>query len=313
MKLLFMGTPGIAVPSLKALVESGKNEVKVVTRIDSKKGRGLKVSSSPVKEYALSKGLEVIQPVSVNEEGFLERIEKEKFDLCVVVSFGQIMPERLIKAPARGSINSHFSLLPKLRGAAPINRALMNGDTVTGVTVQYIELKLDSGDVILQSEENIHPEDDAGSLAERLSLLSAGMLAEAVTLIESGRAGRVKQNDTDATKAPKILNKDAIMDWRKSAAELHNFVRGLSPAPGAMTCFNGKILKILKTGVFSSAEKTEPGKIIGFEKGLGLVVAAGSGSLCIKELQPEGKKQMPAEDFVRGHKNILSSSFTGRL
>ena len=301
MKVLFFGTPEIAVPTLAALCAEKAHDITVVTRIDKPRGRGLHVKPSAVKEFALSNKLKVLQPVSVKEEVFLFETEKSAFDLIIVVSFGQIMPERLIKAAKYGSINSHFSLLPKLRGAAPINRAIMNGEAETGVTVQFIEYKLDSGDVMLSETVDIRPEDNAGSLGARLAELSATLILEAVVLIEKGRAPRRPQDHSKATQAPKITKQDSHIDWEKQAEEINNLVRGLSRLPGASACLGGHNIKILKSALSIEKIKLEPGRI-GAVSGGGVPVGTGSGVLRLLELKPEGKRLMPAADFARGHK-----------
>ncbi len=301
MKILYFGTPDIAVPTLAALYAENAHDITVVTRIDKPRGRGLHIKPSPVKEFALSHGLKVLQPVSVKEESFVSATEKSKYDLIVVVSFGQIMPERLIKAANYASINSHFSLLPKLRGAAPINRAIMNGETETGVTVQFIDYVLDSGDVMLSEAVDILPEDDAGRLGKRLSELSAKLILEAVVLIEKGNAPRRPQEHSKATQAPKITKQDNRIDWEKPSEEIHNHIRGLSPLPGASACLGGHNIKILKSALPADKIKLEPGRV-GTVSGNGFPVGTGSGVLLLLELKPEGKRLMPAADFARGHK-----------
>ena len=301
MKILYFGTPEISVPTLAALYAESAHDITVVTRIDKPRGRGLHIKPSAVKEFALSHRLRVLQPVSVKEEDFLSGVEKSRYDLIVVVSFGQIMPERLIRAAKYGSINSHFSLLPKFRGAAPINRAIMNGEAEAGVTVQFIEYKLDSGDVMLSETVEIRPEDDAGSLGTRLAGLSAKLILEAVVLIEKGKAPRRPQDHSKATQAPKITKQDTHIDWQKPAEEIHDLIRGLSPVPGASACLAGHNIKILKSGLSTEKIKLEPGRI-GAVSGGWVPVGTGSGVLRLLELKPEGKRLMPAADFARGHK-----------
>ncbi len=301
MKVLFFGTPDIAVPTLAALFAESSHDITVVTRIDKPRGRGLHIKPSPVKEFALSNNLQVLQPVSVKEETFISETEKSAYDLIVVVSFGQIMPERLIRAAKYASINSHFSLLPKLRGAAPINRAIMNGDKETGVTVQFIDFKLDSGDVLLRESSQILPGDDAGSLGSRLAELSAKLILEAVAIIEKGKPTRRPQEHSKATQAPKITKEELHIDWEKSAEEIHNRIRGLAPLPGASALLSGQNIKILKSRPFTENLKLSPGQL-GPVSGEGVAVGTGAGVLLVLELKPEGRKAMPAADFSRGHK-----------
>ncbi len=307
MKILYFGTPEIAVPTLAALYAGKAHDITVVTRVDKPRGRGLRIKASPVKEFALSNKLNVLQPESVKDVAFIAETEKGAYDLIIVVSYGQIMPERLIRAAKYGSINSHFSLLPKLRGAAPINRAIINGDKETGVTVQFIEYKLDSGDIILNETSQILSGDDAGSLGNRLAELSAKLILEAVVLIEKGHAPRRPQDHSKATQAPKITKQDTRIDWGKPAEEIHNLIRGLSPLPGASACLGGHNIKILKSGLSAGKTKLEPGRI-GPASGAGVAVGTASGILLLLELKPEGKRLMPAADFARGH-NIESKTF----
>lgn len=296
-----MGTPEFAVPSLQALLKSHHEVVGVVTSPDKPRGRGRIVSPSPVKKLALERNLLLFQPEDLKDPQFIDSIKKLTPDLIVVVAF-RILPRVLFELPPLGTINLHASLLPKYRGAAPINWAIINGEKETGVTTFFIEEKVDSGDIILQKRVPIEEEETAGELHDKLAILGAEALLETLDLIEKGQAPRIKQTG-EPTKAPKIKKKDCQIDWSKSSTAIVNLIRGLSPYPGAFTTYKGKILKIHRARV-SKVKKSSaipPGRIVKSREKEQMWVKSGDGVVLILELQPEGRRRMTAGEFLRGH------------
>lgn len=300
MRILFMGTPDFAVASLKRLVEDGHDVCGVFTQPDKPKNRGHKLAFSPVKEYALSQGLTVYQPTKLRDGTALELIRTLAPELTVVAAYGRILPEDILAAPKLGSINVHSSLLPKYRGAAPINWAVLNGDAVTGVTIMYMAKELDAGDVILCRKTAIDPDEDAQTLTARLAALGADALAEAVEQLQSGTAVRTPQDHSAYTYAPMLDRSLSPMDFTRSARHLHDQVRGLVPWPCASMTLDGKTVKVYRTAV-GGETALAAGKIAEAGK-QGLAVACGDGRLLrILELQAEGGKRMAAADYLRGH------------
>lgn len=297
MNILFLGTPEFAVPSLELLIDSPDIVIKgVLTQPDRPKGRNLVVTPPPVKITAEKHGLTVYQPKKSND--ILEDLRSLKIDLMVVVSFGEILTKEVLAVPKLGAINLHPSLLPKYRGAAPLSWTLINGDTVTGNTTFWISEKMDSGDIIMQKEEPVKPDDTLSSLSKRMSKTGAELISDTVLAIAKGDAKRIPQNKEGITYAPKLKKKDGEIDWSQEAKEIHNKVRGMNPWPGAYTFFKGKRLEILKSSVLE--EKHELSKAILIEKE-GFGIGAGNGTLKIEELKPEGKKAMKAIDFIHGY------------
>jgi methionyl-tRNA formyltransferase len=292
-----MGTPDFAVPSLEALVRERRTVSCVVTASDKPIGRGLRVRPTPVKATAAAAGIEVLQPESLSDEGFLESLRAHRPDIIAVVAF-RILPLSVIEIPALGAFNLHASLLPKFRGAAPINHALMNGETVTGVTTFFLERIVDTGAVILQRSVPIEPDDNAGSLHDRLSVLGAEAVVETVRLIAAGSPPRVTQDASRATPAPKISKDQCRIDWRKPSREVVNQIRGLSPHPGPFTLHNGKVVHIFRAAAAGPVRTVEPGEIA--LEGGQLLVGTGDGTVRILELQQEGRKRMGVEEFLRG-------------
>ena len=297
-----MGTPGFAIPSLDSLTQSDHDVVGVVTAPDKPKGRGRKVSESEVKRFAQEQGLRVLAPVNLKDEGFLGSLSELSPDLIVVVAF-RILPEQVFSLPPMGTINLHASLLPKYRGAAPINWAIMNGETKTGLTTFYIRKKVDTGDVIFQKEMEIGPEESFGELHDRMALAGAEVLMETVESIERGEVKPVRQDDSLATPAPKITPEHCQIDWSRKAGEIKNQIRGLAPSPGAFTKFRGKILKVLKAQVIGdSLSEGDFGRVVEPEQKESVWVATGKGTLSLLEVQPEGKRRMSIQEFVRGYR-----------
>ena len=300
MRILFMGTPDFAVASLKRLVEDGHDVCGVFTQPDKPKNRGHKMAFSPVKEYALTVGIPVYQPVKLRDGEALRLVEELAPELIVVAAYGRILPEDILNTPPYGSINVHSSILPKYRGAAPINWAILNGDSVTGVTIMYMAKELDAGDVILCRETAIDPDEDAQMLTARLAALGADALAEAVERLHDGTAVRTPQDHSAYTYAPMLDRSLSPLDFSKSARQLHDQVRGLIPWPCASMTLDGKNVKVYRSAV-GGETALAAGKIAEAGK-QGLAIACGDGRLlCILELQAEGGKRMAAADYLRGH------------
>ncbi len=301
MRILFMGTPGFAVPSLRALVEAGHELCGVFTQPDKPKNRGMKLLPTPVKEYAITCGIPVFQPVKLRDGGAMQQLRQLRPELIVVAAYGRILPDDILAFPPLGCINVHSSLLPKYRGAAPINWAIINGEAETGVTIMYMAAELDEGDIIAAASTPIDPDETAETLYDRLAVLGAGLLVQTVADIAAGKASRTPQDHAKATLAPMLSRELSPMDWSRSASELHNQVRGLLPWPAAVASFGGTRCKVFATHV--SGEKTDkaPGTVLAAGND-GITAACGGGTvLVIDELQPDGGKRMKAADYLRGH------------
>ena len=300
MRILFMGTPEFAVEQLRRLVETGHEICGVFTQPDKPKNRGMKMTFSPVKEYALSQGLDVYQPTKMRDGSALEIVEKLQPELTVVAAYGRILPEDILAVPPMGSINVHSSILPQYRGAAPINWAILDGCKETGVTIMHMAKELDAGDIICVKKTEILPDENAQELTHRLALLGADALEEAVAQLANGTAARTPQDHSAFTYAPMLSKELSPMDWTKPAQKLHDQVRGLIPWPCASTELGGKKVKIFRTKI---GEKTNAGAGTILTAGKqGLEIACGDGrSLWILEMQAEGGKRMMAADYLRGH------------
>ena len=300
MRILFMGTPEFAVEQLRRLVETGHEICGVFTQPDKPKNRGMKMTFSPVKEYALSQGLDVYQPTKMRDGSALEIVEKLQPELTVVAAYGRILPEDILAVPPMGSINVHSSILPQYRGAAPINWAILDGCKETGVTIMHMAKELDAGDIICVKKTEILPDENAQELTYRLALLGADALEEAVAQLANGTAARTPQDHSAFTYAPMLSKELSPMDWTKPAQKLHDQVRGLIPWPCASTELGGKKVKIFRTKI---GEKTKAGAGTILTAGKqGLEIACGDGrSLWILEMQAEGGKRMMAADYLRGH------------
>lgn len=301
MRIVFMGTPEFAIPSLKILLENQYEIPAVVTAPDKPRGRGQELAPSPVKEFALKHKLEVLQPISLKDRDFIDRLAQLSADLIVVVAF-RILPREVFEIPRHGSINLHASLLPKYRGAAPINWAIINGEKETGVTTFFLKETADTGNIILQARTTINDDETAGELHDRLAEIGAEVVLETVRLIELGRARPRSQDDSLATHAPKIDRQMCKIDWAKTMEEVHNFVRGLSPDPTAYSYHNGKRLNIYRTRKRKvEAPSGAPGEVIDRTE-TELLIATRDGALAIEEIQREGKKRMKVEEFLRGYR-----------
>ena len=299
MKIIFMGTPEFAVPSLIKLSENNYKPVAVVTGLDKKQGRGQKLISTPVKIIAEKLNIPLIQPLNLKDPAFLKQIKSIDADLACVVAF-RILPEELLTLPKMGTINLHGSLLPFYRGAAPIQRAIMAGEKETGVTTFFIKKTVDTGNILLQDSLKIDENEDFGSVHDRLSELGGDLLLETVRGVNSGNIEERKQDDSLATKAPKINASDLIINWNDSAKSIHDQVRGLSPFPGLSTKLMNKKIKIFKSEVEDEIpDKFSAGEIVSVEKEF-FTVSTGKGGLKILELQREGKNRIKTADFLRG-------------
>ena len=292
-----MGTPEFAIPSLYIILKDGYDVVGVVTTPDKKKGRGRVLQYSDVKKFALDNKLPVLQPEKMNDESFIKEIEDLQPDLIIIVAF-RILPKEVFTIPKYGSFNLHASLLPKYRGAAPINWALIKGDKETGVTTFFLKEKVDTGNIILQKKIPIEDEDDAGTIHDKLSELGSEVVLETVSMIEKGEVKTTIQDDALATPAPKIFKEDCKINWADNSLNIYNFIRGLSPYPASYTYLENKIVKIYRTKLTNIPVNEKPSVILIKDKKL--FVNTTDYLLEIFELQPEGKKRMSSTDFING-------------
>jgi len=306
MELIFLGTPAFAVPTLKMVLQAGHKVLAVVTQPDRPKGRGQVLSPSPVKEAALRQGLPVFQPERIKRPEVVAQLAELPAEAMVVVGYGQIIPQSIIDLPRYGILNVHGSLLPKYRGAAPIQWAIVNGETTTGVTTMRIDAGLDTGDMLLRAKTAIDPEETAMELGERLAAMGAELLVETLARIET--LVPQKQDASQATYAPILKKEDGLIDWTLPAAAIHNRVRGLLPWPGAYTKFRGQTLHIWKTGGRFPTCPGRKGRLVRMGKSLQVVCGDGS-ALELVELQLEGKKRMSGEAFANGQRLQENESF----
>ncbi|MCX5680015.1 MAG: methionyl-tRNA formyltransferase [Candidatus Omnitrophica bacterium] len=305
MKIVFFGTSEFAIPALKVLLDSKHEVVAVVTQPDSKKGRALKLSVPPVKVAASSYAIPAYQPIDASSPESTEYLKGLGADLFVVVSFGQILKVNILNIPKIFAVNVHGSLLPKWRGAAPTNWAIIDGERSTGITVIKMNARMDEGDIILKEEIGIDREDTNISLSEKLSELGASALMMAINLIEAKGNGLsfTKQQPSLVTYARKLKKSDGLINWNESAVIIHNKVRGLLPWPGAYTGYKGKVLKVLKTELVDEVfPERAPGEVVTASAADGIVVKTGSGAISIRYLQPEGKKEMDSGSFLLGYR-----------
>ena len=309
MKMVFMGTPDFAKESLEALYNNGHEILAVVTNPDKPKGRGMKMVASPVKEFALSKNIKIYQPEKVrNNTEFIQEIKDLKPDVICVVAYGKILPQEILDIPEKGSINVHGSLLPKYRGAAPIQWAVLNGDKITGVTTMYMGAGMDTGDMILKEEVEIGEDETTGELWERLSKIGANLLVETLKQIEAGTAPRIPQGD-DFSMAPMLDKEMAKIDWEnKTAKEIKNLVRGLNPIMGAYTFLNDKKIKFWKVDVVedssfvvASNSQMKNGTVLISDIKRGIYIKTKEGILQVLEIQGENAKRMSIQDYLRGN------------
>lgn len=301
MRILFMGTPDFAVPSLRALCRAGHTLVGVFTQPDKPKNRGMKLQAPPVKQFALSEQISVYQPEKLRDGTALELVKSLAPELIVVAAYGRILPVEILEAPPYGCINVHSSLLPKYRGAAPIQWAVLDGEKETGVTIMHMAEALDAGDIIAQVATAIDPDETVETLHDRLAALGAELLVKTVGEIQAGTAVRFPQEESRVTLAPMLSRRLSPMDWTRTARQLHNQVRGLIPWPAAVTELNGVRCKVLRTTVLPENTQRKPGTVLAADK-RGLKIACGGGTvLGIEELQADGGKRMQADEYLRGH------------
>lgn len=315
LNIVFMGTPDFARDSLKALNENNYNIKLVVTNPDKPKGRGMKMVASPVKEYATQNGLDVDQPLKIrNNEEFINKIRDINPDLICVVAYGKIIPEEILNIPKYGAINVHGSLLPKYRGAAPIQWAVLNGDKETGITTMYMDKGMDTGDMILREKVSIGEDETTGELWDRLSKIGADLLVKTVKMIEDGTAPREKQSG-EYSIAPMLEKEMAKIDWNTmGSAKIKNLVRGLNPIMGAYTFLDGKKIKFWKVNkIDSSNNKTLPGTVIKSNSKEGLFISTIDGVISVLEIQGENAKRMGISDFLRGNSIEVGSKFESEL
>jgi len=309
MKILFMGTPDFAKESLEAVYNAGYDISGVVTNPDRPKGRGMKMVASPVKEFAISKELKIYQPEKIrNNVEFIEEMKSLEPDVICVVAYGKILPKEILEIPRLGCINVHGSLLPKYRGAAPIQWAVINGDKTTGITTMYMDIGMDTGDMILKQEVEIGPDENTGEVWDKLSKIGGQLLVKTLEKIENGTAPRIKQDD-NFTMAPMLDKEMSKIDWNnKTAQEIKNLVRGLDPIMGTYSFLDGKKIKIWKVDILPSDNSNyENGTIIKADSKDGLYIKAKDGIIKVLEIQGENAKRMSVQDFLRGNKIEIGS------
>ena len=298
MRVVFMGTPDIAATCLKKILADGFEVVGVYTQPDRPKGRGMKMVASPVKEVALAHNLPVFQPENFREEETVQQLAELKPDICAVVAYGRILPQKVLDVPTFGCINIHASVLPKYRGSAPYQWAVLDGLTESGVTAMYLCREMDAGDIIDVSKTPIGENETAGELLDRLAVLGADLLSKTLTRFTQGKVEAVPQNPAEVSYAPMLDKTMCPIDWNKTAQQVHNQVRGLHPWPVAIMELKGQKFKVHETRIVEGSG--QPGEILGLTK-TGLVIACGEGAVEIRSLQAEGGKRMAAPDYFRGH------------
>ena len=301
MNIVFMGTPEFALPTLRKIYNSSHSIISVVTQPDRPKGRGQIKVASPIKNFAIENNIPLLQPENVNAENFIQFLLEKRPDYIIVVAFGQILSEALLKVPKQFCINLHSSLLPKYRGAAPINRAILNGDVHSGVTTMIMDKGMDTGDILLIRETSIEKDDDAQSLHDKLADQGGKLVLETLARLEKNNLLPTPQDSDLASYAPKLKKEESLIDWKMTANNILNKIRGLTPWPGTHTLFNGKRLCILKSEVIKGEPSDRPGYIARITDS-GIEVGTGEKRLKITELKPEGKKAMPVKSFLSGYK-----------
>ncbi|MCD8332049.1 MAG: methionyl-tRNA formyltransferase [Oscillospiraceae bacterium] len=301
MRIVFMGTPDFAVPSLRALVEAGHTVCGAFTQPDRPKNRGMKLQATPVKEFCLAQQIPVFQPAGFRDGEAMAQLQNLRPELIVVAAYGRILPQAVLDLPSAGCINVHSSLLPKYRGAAPINWAILNGERETGVTIMHMSAQLDAGDIIAQRATAIEPEETAEQLTARLAQIGAQLLRDTVAQIEEGRAGRTSQQEEHVSYAPMLSKQLSAVDWSRPAQAIHDQVRGLLPWPAAAAPIGGVRCKILNTKVRPETSERPCATVLRADK-KGLYIVCGGGSVLeLLQVQPDGKKAMAASAFLLGH------------
>jgi methionyl-tRNA formyltransferase len=299
-RLIFLGTPQFALPSLEALLAAGEEVAAVVTQPDKPRGRGQRVSPAPVKELALAWNLPVLQPSRLKDPGFMAQLKAYEPELMIVVAYGRILTHEMLALPPVGFLNVHASLLPRYRGPAPINWALINGDVETGVTIQWVKYEVDTGEIFLQERLPIMEEDNAGTLKQKLAERGAVLLVKSLERLRRGEPLRLLQDEAQVTYAPMITKEMRQLNWQRPASEVAGWIRGLDPEPGAYTRWRGRGLKLFGARVKrSDGSQAPPGTALRLTP-QGLEIACGQGSVTVKELQWAGHKRLPAPEFLRG-------------
>lgn len=306
MKIIYLGTPVFAVAPLEAIIQAGFEVVAVVTAPDKPAGRGMQIQFSPVKKFALTKQIPVLQPVKLKDPAFIEQLASFKADIQVVIAF-RMLPESVWNMPPKGTINLHASLLPDYRGAAPINWAIMNGEKETGVTTFFLKHEVDTGDIIGSKKTEITPDMTAGDLHDVLMKLGSELIVETLQKVAENNYTALPQANSSMKTAPKIFTHDCKINWEQNAEQIRNRIRGLSPAPGAFTLYNGKVLKICSADVENCRHALKPGSIETDQKTY-FKIACLDGFLIINTLQHEGKKKMPIRDFLNGLQNKVQNN-----
>ncbi len=304
-----MGTPQFAVPCLETLINSRHEVIGVFTQPDRPSGRGRKINITPVKEKALEHDIPIFQPNTLKDTEVFKNIEKLNPDIIVVVAYGQLLPEEILKIPEHGCVNVHASLLPKYRGAAPINWAIINGEESTGITTIYMDTGLDTGDILLKEEVKIYENETAGELHDCLMYLGAGVLDKTIDLIEAGKMRPVPQNHEEASYAPMLTKEHGKIDWSRSAGEIKNLIRGMIPWPTSYTIYDGKTMKVWKGSIIYGNTDHKPGTILEVKKDC-ILVATGKDILSIEELQFSGRKKMSVNQYLVGN-NIETDKMLG--
>jgi methionyl-tRNA formyltransferase len=314
MQIVFMGTPAFAVPTLEALHNKGHEILAVFAQPDRPAGRGRSIAFSPVKQKAVEQNLPVYQPATLKTLQTFQTVSNLKPDVLVVVAYGLLLPQNILDLPKHGAVNLHPSLLPKYRGAAPINHALLHGDKVTGITSILMNSRMDAGDIILQDDVPVNEDENAGQLEQRLSKLGADLIVRSLEAMKGGRSGFRKQDESQVTFAPKLSPKDGHIDWKRKSLEIQNQVRGLTPRPGAYTMFKGKRLEILETSANTEYRSTNieshPGQVVEVDKNKGPAIRTGDGFLALLKVKPQGKKEMSGQEFLRGYRLDVGEQLT---
>lgn len=300
MRIVFMGTPEFSVPTLVSLIESSHQVIGVVTQPDKPKGRGKEVISTPIKAKALEYNIPVYQPQRVKEESFIDEMKRLNPDIIIVIAFGQLISKALLDIPKYGCINIHASLLPKLRGAAPIQQAILDGEKETGITIMYMDVGLDTGDMLLKKSIPIEKKETGGSLHDKLSVMGGELILETLEQLEKGTLVRIKQEDELSTYAGMLDKAMGQIDFSKSAVEIERWVRGLNPWPSAYTMLHGKTWKVWDADVIEKEYSGQIGEIVEVTRD-SIIVKTGMGAIAFKEVQLEGKKRMTTDAFLRGY------------
>lgn len=309
MRILFMGTPDFALFSLRALVEAGENVIGVITQPDKPKGRGYTLTPPPVKVYALEQNLPVLQPNTLRGEEFAATLEKLDPELIIVVAYGKILPANVLEYPKYGCVNVHGSLLPEYRGAAPMQRAIIDGKKETGITTQMMDAGIDTGDILLTEKVEITPTDNFETVHDKLGACGASVLLRTIAALRAGTLVRTPQSSDRATYAAKIEKTDCVINFSKPAAAVHDQIRGLSPIPLAFTHTpDGKMLKVIASEVANTSDTALPGTVLSFADGK-ITVACAPGAVSLLSVLPEGKKRMSAADFINGRKVNIGDVF----